>query len=270
MFALRGANAEDRSFFSNGVKLRYVVEGQGAPVVLIHGLTLDIESQWNEAGIIKALKKDYRVIALECRGHGKSDKPHEPAEYGIQMVEDVRRLLDELQVTKAHLVGYSLGASIALKFQATHPERCLSVVFGEGAVYREGYDFSDEEKAARSTAAVSDPAQVMPKPPPEAPADVVRRREAWVGMPHDFKAYAAVFQSLSALKVADVEFRTNGIPTLGLFCKTDSRTQYLTKHFSNFKTGLIGGNHRDAYLRPEFAAQMKDFLDAQKSERKKP
>jgi pimeloyl-ACP methyl ester carboxylesterase len=268
--ALTAANAEDRFFVSNGVSLRYVIEGQGAPVVLIHGLTLDVESQWNEAGIMKALAKGYQVVAFDCRGHGKSDKPHEAAAYGMEMVEDVRRLLDELHITKAHLVGYSLGGSVALKFLATHPERCLSVVFAEGAVYHEGYDFSDEEKAARSTAAVSDPTQVMPKPPPETPTDVVRQRDAWVAMPHDFKAYAAAFQSLSALKVANAELRTNRVTTLGLFCQADSRTEYLTKHMSNFKTGLLGGSHRDAFLRPEFTAQVKEFLDAQRDRKKKP
>src|SRR5436190_523756 len=103
MFALAGAIADD--FVSNGINLRYAVEGQGPPVVLIHGLTLDAESQWADPGITKALAEDYRVIAMDCRGHGKSDKPHEATAYGIEMVEDVSRLLDHLKITKAHIVG---------------------------------------------------------------------------------------------------------------------------------------------------------------------
>ena len=181
VFALARATAED--FVSKGVKLRYVVEGQGPPVVLIHGLTLDVESQWADPGIIKALAQDYRVIALDCRGHGKSDKPHEAAAYGMEMVEDVCRLLDHLQIKKAHIIGYSLGGSIALKLLTSHPEHCSSAVLGESAVYNEHYDFSAEDKAARNTAAVSDPDDVMPKPPPEAPADDVRRQEAWAECP---------------------------------------------------------------------------------------
>jgi pimeloyl-ACP methyl ester carboxylesterase len=270
VFAMTGANAEDHSFLSNGVRLRYLVQGHGAPVVLVHGMTLDVESQWGEAGIMKALAKDYQVIAFDCRGHGRSDKPHEPAAYGLEMVEDVRRLLDELHITKAHIVGYSLGSSVALKFLTAHPERCLSAVLGDGAVYHDGYDFSAEEKAARSAAMVSDPAQVRPMPPPEASAEVVRRRDAWVAMPHDFKAYAAVFQSLSALKVAEAELRSNQVPVLGLFTKTNSRTDYLTKHLSNFKAGFVGGSHEDAFLRPEFIAQAKEFLDAHKIQKNKP
>jgi pimeloyl-ACP methyl ester carboxylesterase len=261
--ALTGAHAEDRSLMSNGVNLRYIVEGQGPPVVLIHGLTVDSDWQWAEPGIIKALAKNYRIIAMDCRGHGKSDKPHEPAVYGIEMVEDVRRLLDHMKIKKAHIVGYSLGGAIALKFLVTHPGRCSSVILGETAVYHEHYDFSAEDKAARNSALVSSPEQVMPKPPPGAPADVVRRREAWIGIRHAFKAYAAVFQSLSALRVTDAELRSNQVPTLGLFCAANSQEEYLTKHLANFKSAFIGGTHQDAFHRPEFINDLTAFLSAE-------
>jgi hypothetical protein len=89
-------------------------------------------------------------------------------------------------------------------------------------------------------------------------------------MPHDFKAYSAIFQSLSALTVTEAELRNIHVPVLGLFCKADSRTDYLAKHLSNFKPGIIGGSHQDAYLRPEFTAQVKEFLDAQRVPKKKP
>jgi pimeloyl-ACP methyl ester carboxylesterase len=68
------ATAEDQYFDSNGVKIRYVVEGAGEPVLLIHGFTVDLDLNWR--GVIPALTKDYRVIAYDNRGHGKSDKPH--------------------------------------------------------------------------------------------------------------------------------------------------------------------------------------------------
>lgn len=264
MVGLVGAKGEDQFFDSNGVRIRYVVEGKSAPVVLIHGMTLDVESQWDEAGIRKALAKDYQVIAFDLRGHGKSGKPHEASAYGVEMVEDVRRLLDHLQIKKAHIVGYSLGGTIALKFLTIYPERCLSVVLGETAVYNERYDFSAEDKAARNSAAVSDPAQVMPKLPSDAPADAVRRREAWLKMPHDFKAYAAIFESLKALKVTNAKLEANRVPVLGLFCRSsEERSTFLSMRLSNFKAGFIGGSHLDAYLRREFVAKVKAFLDAQ-------
>src|SRR4051812_46125336 len=147
--ALRsGLRAEDRFFDSGGVKIRYVIEGQGEPVLLIHGFTANIEAQWALPGILKALAKDYRVIALDNRGHGKSDKPHDPKQYGREMVEDQVRLLDHLKIEKAHVVGYSMGAMIAAKLVTTHPERVRSVTLGGSGGLREGVDFSFFDKMA--------------------------------------------------------------------------------------------------------------------------
>ena len=130
----RPVEAADDVFDSNGVKIRYVTEGKGEPVVLIHGWMGD-SSMWGRdaSGNTKLNTADadgFQLIALDCRGHGKSDKPHDPAKYGPEMAADVVRLLDHLKIEKAHLVGYSSGAFIAGKVAATHPERVLSVVYG--------------------------------------------------------------------------------------------------------------------------------------------
>ena len=119
-------------FDSNGVKIRYVTEGKGEAVVLIHGWMGD-SSMWgrDSSGNTKLKGADgFQVIALDCRGHGKSDKPHEVEKYGPEMAADVVRLLDHLKIEKAHLIGYSSGAFIAGKVTATHPQRVLSVVYG--------------------------------------------------------------------------------------------------------------------------------------------
>ena len=67
------------------------------------------------------------------------------------------------------------------------------------------------------------------------------------------------------MKVTDAELRSNQVPTLGLFCKADSRTEYLRNHLPNFKTAFIGGSHQDGYLRPEFISNLKAFLKAETS-----
>ena len=77
--------ADDLSFDSNGVKIHYTVQGEGDPVVLIHGFTANSIVQWAVPGIISGLSKDYQVIAIDNRGHGKSDKPHDPKQYGPEM-----------------------------------------------------------------------------------------------------------------------------------------------------------------------------------------
>src|SRR5436190_11906301 len=103
------AHAADDTFDSNGVKIRYVTEGTGVPVVLIHGWMGDSTTWGRDKSGTKLKPPDgFQVIALDCRGHGKSDKPHDPAKYGPEMAADVVRLLDHLKIEKAHLVGYSM------------------------------------------------------------------------------------------------------------------------------------------------------------------
>ncbi len=120
------------------MKIHYVVEGQGEPVVLIHGLYASAKINWQLPGTAGMLAKNYRVIALDLPGHGESDKPDSEAAYGVQMVEDVRQLLDHLKIKKAHIVGYSLGGMIAVKFMSMHPDRVRSGIVGGMGWLREG------------------------------------------------------------------------------------------------------------------------------------
>ncbi|MBY0524863.1 MAG: alpha/beta hydrolase, partial [Gemmataceae bacterium] len=122
------------SFDSKGVPIYYSVTGRpdGEPVVLVHGF-LDSMAGWDRAKVSDALKDDFKVIALDCRGHGQSGKPDEPSKYGKEMVEDVARLLDHLKIEKAHIVGYSMGAAIAVKFAVRYPTRVRTLSVGGGA-----------------------------------------------------------------------------------------------------------------------------------------
>jgi pimeloyl-ACP methyl ester carboxylesterase len=117
-------------FDSAGVKIHYVVEGAGEPVILIHGLYSSAMMNWNVPGTTAELAKHYRVIALDCRGHGQSGKPEAEGSYGTNMVEDVVRLMDHLHIAKAQVVGYSMGGMIAMKLEATHPDRVSAIVLG--------------------------------------------------------------------------------------------------------------------------------------------
>ena len=134
--AADGVNSE--YFDAQGVKIHYLAAGQGEPVVLIHGLNASAEINWNLVGVVAELAKDHRVVALDLPGHGRSDKPAIEAAYGLQMVEDIALLLDHLQIKRAHIVGYSLGGMVAVKFMATHPERVISGAVGGMGWFREG------------------------------------------------------------------------------------------------------------------------------------
>ena len=105
--------AQDRagSFESNGVRIHYLDRGSGEPGVLIHGFAGSYEHDWEAPGVITAVgTAGYRVIAMDCRGHGRSDKPRNSSQYGLEMVNDVIRLLDHLRTPRVHAVGYSMGA----------------------------------------------------------------------------------------------------------------------------------------------------------------
>lgn len=106
----------------NGITLHYIEEGKEkqkkSPVILIHGLTSDAFMYEKE---IEALKKDHRVIALDSRGHGRSDKP---AEYTLDdHIQDVISLMDELNIERANILGTSMGSYIAQGVAIHAPER---------------------------------------------------------------------------------------------------------------------------------------------------
>jgi pimeloyl-ACP methyl ester carboxylesterase len=117
-------------FDSAGVKIHYMVQGAGEPVIVIHGLYADAQKNWGLPGVIGDLSQHYQVVALDCRGHGQSDKPAAEGDYGIKMVDDVVRLMDHLHLPSANIIGYSMGGMIALKLAVTHPDRVHSVILG--------------------------------------------------------------------------------------------------------------------------------------------
>lgn len=124
------AHAARHDFDSNGVRISYTDEGRGEAVVLLHGLHSSGDMNWRLPGIIARLAPHYRVITLDLRGHGHSDKPHDESAYGVQLEEDVVRLLDHLHIGRAHVVGYSMGGMIAMKLLVLHPDRVQTALLG--------------------------------------------------------------------------------------------------------------------------------------------
>ncbi|MCF3639049.1 alpha/beta hydrolase [Rhizobium sp. TRM95111] len=122
------------AFRHDGLSLRYFDEGDaaGEPVLLIHGFASSANVNWVYPGWLKTLgDAGYRVIALDNRGHGASDKPHDPQAYRVpKMASDAAALLDHLAIPEAHVFGYSMGARITAFLALGHPHRVRSVVFG--------------------------------------------------------------------------------------------------------------------------------------------
>jgi pimeloyl-ACP methyl ester carboxylesterase len=274
------APAADATFDSNGVKIHYVTEGAGVPVVLIHGWMGD-SSMWGRdwAGNTKLKGADgFQVIALDCRGHGKSDKPHDPKQYGPEMAADVVRLLDHLKLEKAHLIGYSSGAYIVGRVAATHPDRVLSVVYGGQAPVTgaKPSHFSECEAFAKAVDEGQDLGSYLiaitpanrPKPT-EAQAKAIAK---FLYGGKDVKAFAAAGRGFKDLEVTGEQLKKCSAPTLFIYGGNESdfvkgRIAAVHKLLGRGDVKVIdGGDHITTLAKPEFAAALERFLQTGKAE----
>ncbi len=126
-----------QSFQSDGVAIAYLDappqgEDKGEPIVLVHGFASNNAVNWDNTGWVKLLARDgRRVVALDNRGHGKSQRLHDPAAYAAPiMAQDVRRLMDHLGIARADVMGYSMGARITAFLALAEPERVRSALLG--------------------------------------------------------------------------------------------------------------------------------------------
>lgn len=263
------AGAEEGSFDSAGVKIHYTDQGRGEPVLLIHGFTAG-GGAWAMAGTVAALASDYRVITMDCRGHGKSGKPHDPASYGLEMVEDVVRLLNHLKIARSHVVGFSMGGMITLKLVATHPDRVISAVpagfgwpspdgpHGTAFFVRLAESLENGTGLAPLISALTPPGQ----PPPAE--DQIAAINLLILARNDPKALAAVVRGFDRLSVTESELRANRVPTLTLIggndpLKTD--VDRMIGVMGNHRVEVIeGANHAQTGFRPEFVQHIKSFL----------
>ena len=119
-------------FTSDGLTLNYIDEGEGEPVLLLHGFASNLSMNWVGTGWVQALvKAGRRVIAFDHRGHGASDKLYDEARYTIgHMAGDAVALLDHLGIETADLIGFSMGARVAALIAIRQPERARSLVIG--------------------------------------------------------------------------------------------------------------------------------------------
>lgn len=146
--------------FRNGdVEIAYLDEGEGEPIVLVHGFASTKEVNWVQPGWIGTLSSAGRhAIALDNRGHGASSKLYDPAAYhSAAMADDVRALLDHLNIERADIMGYSMGARITAFLAVKHPERVRSAIFGGLGIHLvEGVGLPESIAEALDAASVDD------------------------------------------------------------------------------------------------------------------
>jgi pimeloyl-ACP methyl ester carboxylesterase len=118
-------------FDCNGVRLHYLGQGSGNAVLLIHSMASNLQHSWVDSGWVEHLCSSYRVIAVDCRGHGLSAKSYDPDFYTAdKMADDAVRLLDHLGIDRVLLAGYSMGACVALNLAVRYPSRVRAMVIG--------------------------------------------------------------------------------------------------------------------------------------------
>src|ERR1700686_4224483 len=120
------------SFHNGAVEIAYLDEGEGDPIVLVHGFASTKSVNWVYRPWVSELKKNgCRVIALDNRGHGDSAKLYDAAQYDIAiMAGDVMALMDHLQIARADIMGYSLGSRMTAVLARSHPQRLRSAILG--------------------------------------------------------------------------------------------------------------------------------------------
>lgn len=271
-------DAADEVFDSNGVKIRYVTEGKGEPVVLIHGWMSDSgmwgQDQSGNTRLDTAGADGFQLIALDCRGHGKSDKPHDPEKYGPEMAADVVRLLDHLKIGKAHLIGYSSGAFIAGKVAATHPERVLSVVYaGQAPVITEAMKASDFSEVDVFAKAVDEGkglgSYIIAVTPPDMGTPTEDFAKAIANSLYgdkDVKAFSAAGRGFKNLDVTVEQLAKCKAPILFIHGGNESdhvknRVATVRELLGRGEVRIVeGGDHITTLIKPEFASAILEFL----------
>ncbi|MDP9140559.1 MAG: alpha/beta fold hydrolase [Pseudomonadota bacterium] len=136
LFSAQGASARDYAVYeSEGAELAYTDNGSGDTVIILHGFDGAFEPALTP--LAERLSPSFRVIGIDQRGHGRSDKPHGEDAYGKHLATDVLKLMDHLGIPTAHLIGHSMGGIVALNLAANYPERFHSAVtIGNGLFTR--------------------------------------------------------------------------------------------------------------------------------------
>ncbi|MEE9281923.1 MAG: alpha/beta fold hydrolase [Myxococcota bacterium] len=240
---------------SDGVRIHYLEKGEGTPVVLIHGFTGSAEGNWFSNGVADALAKSHRVVAIDVRGHGRSDKPHDPAMYGDRLWRDVIELMDHLGIERAHVHGYSMGGGITASLLAHQPERMITASFGGSGIRETDPRWVDKV-----------PADKEGRDPQEAEAASKLRASPL----RDDKALEAIAGGRRERARISIDLFKVDLPVLAINGELDSpiaKTHRMERELASFKNVVLPGkSHLTAimagYIPDEYITSLVEFIDA--------
>jgi len=254
-------------FDSNGVSIFYSERGAGEPVILLHGFGAQGDVNFRNPGTVAVLAKNYRVITMDVRGHGLSGRPHELASYGMEPVDDVVRLMDHLEIDRVHLVGYSMGAFLTLKFMTAYPERLITASpCGAGWFVEGDPEIAVVEQLAGDLAAGRGYGAVFDLIDPlDGPINPIVRIgiHGYFYAANDERALASMVEGWRDLQVTEEEIKRATLPSLCIIGENDPLrygAERLAKVKPNHELILLKGrDHYDAF-EDEFIDRLETFL----------
>jgi len=254
------------------VQIRYVEQGAGPPVILLHGYTGTLDRHFVANGVLANIAKDHRAIAMDLRGHGKSGKPHDPKAYGDELARDVVRLLDHLKIQRAHIVGYSLGAVIAGRLVETNPDRLSSIAFighhpereitaADAKFVEDSIKELESDLPFRSLAVA-----IQPVGAPMPSDEELRKAVAPLAAANDVKALAAMWRGGAFLLTTDKALKAARFPMIEIIGTLDpavSEVEPLRKAHPQVKMlvleGATHGGEQGVLRRPETMKALREL-----------
>ena len=244
----------------DGISLSYLEEGAGSPVLLLHGFTSSTEGNWRRPGIWQVLVDEgRRVIGLDARGHGRSDKPHDLHAYeDSAMVRDVGAFLDHLNLAAIDLVGYSMGAATAVRF-AAQDSRVARLVLGGigGDPSTWGTPEVLANRAERSRRIVDG----LTASDPNGITDPLARRVRALmeQRDNDLEAMSAILRADRAIG-GPVDVGLVTAPTLVVCGDDDVSPHPLAAALPHGRAEVLSGDHESVVANAELAKAIAEFL----------
>jgi pimeloyl-ACP methyl ester carboxylesterase len=250
---------------SDGVKIHYITIGDhGSWVVLIHGFSDSAQRMFFSTGIAPALARNHRVVAIDNRNHGLSDKPNPN---GSGRAEDTIELMDHLNIAKAHIHGYSMGGGFTGALLASHPERFITAIFG-------GSGIQEVDEDLRKKAAAMDTPMPTPQGAEAAAFQRLRERSAAAAASRGNAAPSTATTTTPAgrpVSVLQIDLTKVSIPVLAINGEFDSphaKTQRMSRELKNFSNVILPAkNHVGAIavggpMPQQYIDSLVDFIDA--------
>jgi pimeloyl-ACP methyl ester carboxylesterase len=251
------ATQVDRVRSFDGTHIAYTARGAGRTVLLLHGFAADHVLNWARPGVIDALVANgHRVIATDARGHGASDKPHDPDQYtGDTMVRDAHAVLDHLGVEEVDVVGYSMGSMVAARLVPDEPRTRSLVLGGVGATVTPPRTGGRAPEAIAAALLADDPASID-----NVAGKAFREFADYTGA--DRLALAALSRS-DALRHS-VRFDAITVPTLVIAGEADTLIKApheLADRLPSARSTMVSGDHLTAMYDPAFSLALVEFLE---------